>query len=198
MTVELPVVIDEYRTWYAVSDTWSSHVGGVIIPVDQFTAMTDAEIASAVRKVAAHAEIAVAENVADHILCYGGTVASLRGHPDESLIQAELDLMRHVDKSDAIRRAYELIIQVQEQRSQPRKRRPKARNEVAARYEKILVALGRRDGFACVHCRAVDDLQIDHILPVSLGGTSDMLNLQILCKSCNTRKGNKLPGEYVP
>jgi len=188
MTVELPVVIDEYRTWYAASDAWSTRIGAVIIPIDQFTAMSDTEIASAVRKVAAYTEVAVAENTAQNLLSYGATVASLRQYPEAELIQAELDMMR----------AYDLIIQFHETHSQARKPRPKARKEVAARYEKILVALGRRDGFACTNCRAVEDLQIDHILPVSRGGTSDLVNLQILCKPCNKRKGNKLPGEYVP
>jgi hypothetical protein len=198
MTVELPVVIDEYRTWYAASDAWSTRIGAVIIPIDQFTAMSDTEIASAVRKVAAYTEVAVAENTAQNLLSYGATVASLRQYPEAELIQAELDMMRHIDKSETIRRAYDLIIQFHETHTQARKPRPKARKEVAARYEKILVALGRRDGFACTNCRAVEDLQIDHILPVSRGGTSDLVNLQILCKPCNKRKGNKLPGEYVP
>ncbi|VVN75686.1 hypothetical protein PS689_00716 [Pseudomonas fluorescens] len=50
------------------------------------------------------------------------------------------------------------------------------------------------DPFAKVH--------IDHIIPISQGGTSDPTNLQILCSTCNLAKGNRNndSGEliYVP
>jgi hypothetical protein len=48
-----------------------------------------------------------------------------------------------------------------------------------------------RDGRHCQDCGATDDLTIDHkITPWSEGGTStDPKNLQVLCRSCNSRKG---------
>lgn len=52
-----------------------------------------------------------------------------------------------------------------------------------------------RDGYTCVSCGAKEHLCIDHILPVSRGGDSSDENLQVLCMSCNTKKGNKLDGE---
>lgn len=45
-------------------------------------------------------------------------------------------------------------------------------------------------------------IHIDHIIPISRGGTSDPTNLQILCHTCNLSKGNRNndSGEliYVP
>lgn len=45
-------------------------------------------------------------------------------------------------------------------------------------------------------------IHIDHIIPISRGGTSDPTNLQILCHNCNLSKGNRNSdsGEliYVP
>lgn len=52
-----------------------------------------------------------------------------------------------------------------------------------------------RDGYACVQCEAKETLCIDHILPASRGGDSSDENLQVLCTSCNAKKGNKLAGE---
>lgn len=46
-----------------------------------------------------------------------------------------------------------------------------------------------RDGRRCQHCGATDNLTIDHIHPVSRGGSDDMDNLQVLCAWCNTSKG---------
>lgn len=68
-----------------------------------------------------------------------------------------------------------------------------ARAAVAKNYDSIFVALGRRDGFRCRSCGAAgNDLQIDHVFPVSAGGSSDLDNLQLLCKPCNFRKGAKV------
>lgn len=48
--------------------------------------------------------------------------------------------------------------------------------------------------FHCLSCHQefpFDQLTVDHVKPVSRGGTSFIWNLQCLCKSCNSRKGAK-------
>lgn len=50
-----------------------------------------------------------------------------------------------------------------------------------------------RDGYRCVRCGATHDLAVDHIHPERHGGTLDLDNLQTLCRSCNSRKGARLP-----
>ena len=47
----------------------------------------------------------------------------------------------------------------------------------------------RRDGGRCVACGGDADLQIDHVVPVRLGGGNSAGNLQVLCGPCNRRKG---------
>lgn len=53
----------------------------------------------------------------------------------------------------------------------------------------------RRDGFRCCYCGATTNdgikLEVDHIVPVSKGGKSEMENLQTLCERCNRGKGTK-------
>jgi hypothetical protein len=44
----------------------------------------------------------------------------------------------------------------------------------------------------CVICGSVEKLEIDHIIPVSKMGISEFSNLQVLCKSCNIKKSNKI------
>ncbi len=46
----------------------------------------------------------------------------------------------------------------------------------------------------CAACGAQHNLQIDHIRPVALGGDSTPDNLQLLCGSCNLRRGVKTFG----
>lgn len=55
----------------------------------------------------------------------------------------------------------------------------------------------KRDGFKCVICGKSPatnpniELHIDHIKPYSLGGETEINNLQTLCSYCNLGKGNK-------
>lgn len=52
----------------------------------------------------------------------------------------------------------------------------------------------RRDEFTCRGCgEAGTDLHVDHIIPVSKGGTDDDENLQALCVDCNQEKGDAMP-----
>lgn len=57
------------------------------------------------------------------------------------------------------------------------------------------LAVFDRDGYRCLHCGTRRRLTVDHIHPVSRGGTNDMSNLQTLCASCNSRKGERISVE---
>ena len=53
-----------------------------------------------------------------------------------------------------------------------------------------------RDGHACVYCGAREDLTVDHVLPLSRGGTNDLYNLVTACRPCNSSKNAKTPQEW--
>src|SRR5690554_1341661 len=64
--------------------------------------------------------------------------------------------------------------------------------------DQVVDRLRRRDGPNCALCgrpfnsearRRRDQLSIDHILPVKLGGTDHITNLQLAHMGCNSRKG---------
>lgn len=82
-----------------------------------------------------------------------------------------------------------------EERSEELRRRfiesERAKMSDSLRY-KVL----RRDDFKCKICGATADdgvkLHVDHIIPVSKGGKTELSNLQTLCERCNMGKSNKL------
>lgn len=57
----------------------------------------------------------------------------------------------------------------------------------------------RRDNYTCRYCRSTENpLTVDHVTPVSLGGTDDPSNLVACCVDCNSGKGSTNPdGETV-
>tara|TARA_Y100000590_G_C15666170_1_gene994527 strand:- start:182 stop:646 length:465 start_codon:yes stop_codon:yes gene_type:complete len=57
----------------------------------------------------------------------------------------------------------------------------------------------RRDNCRCRACGLpdVDNLQADHIVPETKGGTDTLDNLQALCGICNNRKGTTDVGELA-
>lgn len=56
----------------------------------------------------------------------------------------------------------------------------------------------RRDDYTCQYCgvRGVQ-LQCDHIIPVSRGGSNDLSNLATACRKCNLSKHDKTPEEWL-
>lgn len=62
-------------------------------------------------------------------------------------------------------------------------------------HEDLRQAVFERDNFTCQYCgrygRGVK-LEIDHIIPVSKGGATDIRNLITACRECNRAKRNRL------
>jgi 5-methylcytosine-specific restriction endonuclease McrA len=50
----------------------------------------------------------------------------------------------------------------------------------------------QRDGGHCVDCGSNENLEFDHIIPFSRGGSSTARNIQLLCETCNRRKGGTI------
>lgn len=53
-------------------------------------------------------------------------------------------------------------------------------------------AVWNRDGGRCCMCGSKKELEFDHIIPISKGGATTFRNLQLLCKTCNIKKSDKI------
>ena len=67
----------------------------------------------------------------------------------------------------------------------------KNRLRAVSRRPTKIKALVERDGQRCFYCGTEKDLTVDHVKPLSKGGSAELDNLRLACKSCNIRKSNK-------
>jgi hypothetical protein len=74
-----------------------------------------------------------------------------------------------------------------------RRARKKAGGKLSAKDVRELRAIGK-----CAVCGAADPrMEIDHIQPLSRGGTNHRSNLQLLCRPCNRSKMTKDMNEWL-
>jgi 5-methylcytosine-specific restriction enzyme A len=72
--------------------------------------------------------------------------------------------------------------------------KPKVSKDKRSRYipVSIRVFVLDRDGYKCIFCgrgARQAQLEVDHIIPFSKGGSNELSNLQTLCFDCNRGKG---------
>jgi hypothetical protein len=56
----------------------------------------------------------------------------------------------------------------------------------------VMREVWQRDNGQCVECGRRENLEFDHIIPFSRGGSSTARNLQLLCEACNRTKASKI------
>lgn len=71
----------------------------------------------------------------------------------------------------------------------------------ALRAKLLSVMDGQYDGyFRCRYCTgyfSIEQISIDHALPLSRGGGAELDNLDFPCRGCNDIKGGMTPEEYL-
>ncbi|MFT3890452.1 MAG: HNH endonuclease signature motif containing protein [Anaerolineales bacterium] len=58
--------------------------------------------------------------------------------------------------------------------------------------EDVRIAVWRRDQGKCAKCGSRENLEYDHIVPVSKGGGNTARNIELLCQTCNRAKGDRI------
>lgn len=63
------------------------------------------------------------------------------------------------------------------------------RSEAQAHNKKMRSYYLNKFNYKCVKCGDDERLELDHILAITMGGDNSEDNIQVLCKSCNVKKG---------
>jgi len=152
------------------------------------------ELAIEINPLELHAAIKLgfqlAENEHLRHACSGGEnlFTELRhGDPFRRFTVAEfLDTCREIDFQEALTQATRGA-----KRHHTKRRRAQY---TAVRSELFLAMLNAGIPHVCVHpdCNVMDDLTIDHIVPVSRGGSDAIENLQFMCRTHNSQKCDRL------
>lgn len=66
-------------------------------------------------------------------------------------------------------------------------------------WEEIRARIFARDNYTCVYCDQPGrkQLECDHVVPVSRGGSNEDDNLVTACRTCNRAKRDKTPDEWL-
>lgn len=85
-------------------------------------------------------------------------------------------------------------------RARVAKRRALVRSAEGAYSKADVTAKLEAQSGRCVYCSTdllLDGFHIDHMVPLSRGGSNWPTNIQLLCETCNLRKNNKTPEEFI-
>lgn len=70
------------------------------------------------------------------------------------------------------------------------KRRALLKNSLFSLTIKDIDRIFERD-IGCVYCNSLNSRELDHIIPISKGGSTIFNNMVLACRYCNCSKGNK-------
>ncbi len=82
-----------------------------------------------------------------------------------------------------------------------RVKRARKRGAEGSHTLKELADLLKKQNYRCIYCNASirkkKNRHVDHIMPLKLGGSNDIINIQLLCPTCNMSKKASHPVDYA-
>lgn len=81
-------------------------------------------------------------------------------------------------------------------RSTVRKRRAILANVEATLTKEEWQEILKHFDYKCAYCKSAKKIEMDHVFPISKGGTHTANNVVPACRKCNSSKGNKVLGHH--
>lgn len=118
-----------------------------------------------------------------------------RYQANKERINAKRREMYDPEKKAEYRKAYRSTSKGKAQRKAEKHRRRALESTPPGEGYRVGVAIWQALK-VCLSCGMVGPVTIDHIIPLSLGGTNTVDNIQPLCNRCNSKKGNRSTKDY--
>ena len=101
---------------------------------------------------------------------------------EEQKLEVANSVLRHEKRYKQLRRQLEAFDRLERADVARRERIPDA----------VRLFVWQRDQGKCVKCGTAEQLEYDHIIPISRGGSSTERNVQLLCEACNREKSGNI------
>ena len=103
------------------------------------------------------------------------------------LYSSVLEASRTFNRIDKFRKDIKFTIgRIKSAKRKPAKRKPAKRKHIP---KAVRDAVMERDNYTCVYCASTNNPELDHDKAHANNGSDEIDNLQVLCRSCNRRKG---------
>jgi len=132
-----------------------------------------------------------------HEIAHNGQWVTLRKHfaHRKAILQAELLAKQERERQArevAERRAREVEETLARQILQQANANAQKRSNRTAIPSEVRREVWRRDQGQCAKCGSRENLEYDHIVPVSQGGSNTARNVELLCEGCNRSKSDSI------
>ena len=144
-------------------------------------------------------------------------------HPGKKAEHDKKYLLNHIEEIRKYRQQYYLLnkeridshnmteeqrIEHNRKRRERHARQPEVRNTIerirdhqkrayGSLTREVWLAVCEKYADTCIYCGSKERITIEHLTPVSRGGTNEASNLAPACLSCNSSKRNKTYKEYM-
>ena len=204
MSISQYIQLDDDHTWGIGYDVMGPgqfvrdcSLCAIIIPINQFADMSGDSIKEELESLVIHARRLKAASAAYDYLW--NIVRDKRKLDDDQLAHWDEVITPFATEEMAPNRniieAARHIAEEKQRRIDKAAKKPivkRRRRAYNAKRDQLMLALIERDGYQCATCGTSDNITIDHITPLSRGGSDDLDNLQLLCQSCNSKKSDTL------
>lgn len=63
--------------------------------------------------------------------------------------------------------------------------------------DELKFTVNNRDDGSCIYCKSKENIQYDHVIPISYGGPATANNIVLACQSCNSIKSNSFRIDFL-